>query len=121
MTSLFTVARMLSHGGSRTERKRARLMAAGAVLATWFLLGAADVLALRGRLNEWLGPASDPGTRHGTALALGPLILPVAAFLHQVSRLASADRERRLCALRLAGRRPRRYACSAAWRRRVRP
>ncbi|MCW2863447.1 MAG: hypothetical protein JWP48_5155 [Actinoallomurus sp.] len=106
MSSLLTVARMLSHGGSRAERTRARLMAAGAMLATWFLLGAANVLALRGRLNEWLGPASDPGTRRGTALALGLLILPVAAFLHQVSRLASADRERRLCALRLAGATP---------------
>jgi FtsX-like permease family len=106
MRSLLTVARMLGHGGSRAERTRARLMAAGAMLATWFLLGAANVLALRGHLDQWLGPASDPGTRGGTALGLGLLMLPVAAFLHQVTRLASADRERRLCALRLAGATP---------------
>lgn len=106
MNSLIGVARMLGRGGSPAERTRARLLATGAAFATWFLLAAANVLTLRGHLNEWLGPASQSGTRGGTALALALLLLPVAAFLHQVSRLASADRERRLCALRLAGATP---------------
>ncbi|MFB9835430.1 FtsX-like permease family protein [Actinoallomurus acaciae] len=106
MSALFGVARMLGRGGSPVERTRARLLATGSASATWFLLAAANVLTLRGHLNEWLGPASQSGTRGGTALALALLLLPVAAFLHQVSRLASADRERRLSALRLAGATP---------------
>jgi predicted lysophospholipase L1 biosynthesis ABC-type transport system permease subunit len=97
---------MLARGGTPAERTRARLMAAGAALATWFLFGAANVLALRGHLDERLGPASQPGTRGGTAFGLVLLVLPVAAFLYQSSRLASADRERRLSALRLAGATP---------------
>ena len=101
-----SVTSMLTRGGTPAERGRTRLMAAGAALATWFLFGAANVLALRGHLDEWLGPASQPGTRGGTAFALALLVLPVVAFLHQSSRLASADRERRLSALRLAGATP---------------
>jgi hypothetical protein len=106
MRSLLSVAYMLSHGDTPAERTRTRLMAAGAALATWFLFGAANVLALRGHLDERLGPASQPGTRGGTAFGLVLLVLPVAAFLYQSSRLASADRERRLSALRLAGATP---------------
>jgi hypothetical protein len=34
------------------------------------------------------------------------MVLPVAAFLYQSSRLAAADRGRRLSALRLAGATP---------------
>ena len=101
-----SVTGMLTRGGTPAERSRTRLMSAGAMLATWFLFGAANVLALRGHLNERLGPASQPGTRGGTAFALALLVLPVAAFLYQASRLASADRERRLSALRLAGATP---------------
>ena len=89
------------------ERTRRRLQAVGAALATWFLLGAAGVLALHGQLDRHLGPISDPGTRGGTAFAFCLLVLPVAAFLHQTGRLATADRERRLAALRLAGATPR--------------
>jgi hypothetical protein len=106
MRPLFSVARLLARGGTPAERRRARLTAVGAALATWFLFGAANVLALHGRLDERFGPASDPGTRGGTAFGLGLMILPVAAFLYQSSRLATADRERRLAALRLAGATP---------------
>ncbi|GAB2852895.1 hypothetical protein GCM10027176_64520 [Actinoallomurus bryophytorum] len=106
MRSLLSVTGMLARGGTPAERTRRRLMAAGAMLATWFLFGAANVLALRGHLSEWLGPASQPGTRGGTAFALVVLVLPVTAFLYQSSRLATADRERRLSALRLAGATP---------------
>ncbi|MEV5751262.1 FtsX-like permease family protein [Actinoallomurus sp. NPDC052308] len=107
MRTLLTVAGMLSKGGSPAERVRARLMAVGAGLATWFLFGAANVLALRGRLDDRFGPIGDPGTRDGTAFGIALLLLPVAAFLYQSARLAAADRERRLAALRLAGATPR--------------
>jgi hypothetical protein len=106
MRSLLNVAAMLARGGTPAEGARTRLMATGTALATWFLFGAANVLALRGHLDERLGPASQPGTRGGAAFALVLLVLPVAAFLYQSSRLASADRERRLSALRLAGATP---------------
>ncbi|GAA4613397.1 hypothetical protein GCM10023195_57930 [Actinoallomurus liliacearum] len=107
MRTLLTVAGMLGKGGSPEERARRRLMAVGAGLATWFLFGAANVLALRGRLDDRFGPIGDPGTRDGTAFGIALLLLPVAAFLYQSARLAAADRERRLSALRLAGATPR--------------
>ncbi len=106
MSTLIAVAGMLARGGSPSERSRRLLQTVGAALATWFLLGAAGVLGLHGRLDHHLGPISDPGTRGGTAFAFCLLVLPVAAFLHQAGRLASADRERRLSALRLAGATP---------------
>ena len=107
MRTLLTVAGMLGHGGSPPERARVRLMATGAALATWFLFGAANVLALHGQLDDHFGPIADPGTRGGSAFGIALLLLPVAAFLYQSGRLAAADRERRLSALRLAGATPR--------------
>ncbi|GAA4626519.1 hypothetical protein GCM10023196_035080 [Actinoallomurus vinaceus] len=107
MRALLTVAGMLGHGGSPPERARVRLMAVGAALATWFLFGAANVLALHGQLDQRFGPIADPGTRGGSAFGIALLLLPVAAFLYQSGRLAAADRERRLSALRLAGATPR--------------
>ncbi|MCO6010396.1 hypothetical protein NE236_36080 [Actinoallomurus purpureus] len=104
--TFFQVAGMLGRGGSRAERARARLVAAGAALATCFLFGAANVLTLNGQLDDRLGPIANRGTRPGVAFAFGLMILPVAAFLYQTGRLASADRERRLAALRLAGATP---------------
>ncbi len=106
MRTLFPVAGMLGRGGSPAERSRRRLQATGAALAALFLLAAVGVLALHGHLDQSLGPVSDPGTRGGTAFALCLLVLPVAAFLYQTGRLATADRERRLAALRLAGATP---------------
>ncbi|MEV0406964.1 FtsX-like permease family protein [Actinoallomurus sp. NPDC050550] len=107
MRALLTVAGMLGHGGSPPERARVRLMATGAGLATWFLFGAANVLALHGQLDDHFGPIANPGTRGGTAFGIALLLLPVTAFLYQSGRLAAADRERRLSALRLAGATPR--------------
>jgi hypothetical protein len=107
MTTLLALTGMLGRGESPAERARRRLMAMGAGLATWFLFGGANVLALHGKLDERFGPVGDPGTRGGTAFAFGLLVLPVAAFLYQSGRLAAADRERRLAALRLAGATPR--------------
>ncbi len=107
MRSLLTVTNLLGRGGSPAERARARLVATGAALATWFLFGGAEVFSLHGELDQRLGPIADPGTRGGTAFSFGLMVLPVAAFLHQSGRLATADRERRLAALRLAGATPR--------------
>jgi FtsX-like permease family len=107
VSTILTVAGMLGRGGSPAERARRRLTAVGAGLATWFLFGAANVLALHGQLDDHFGPIANPGTRGGTAFGIALLLMPVAAFLYQSGRLAAADRERRLSALRLAGATPR--------------
>lgn len=101
---MIAVMRMLANGGSRRERVRGRLMAAGAALATFLLCVAVNLLqAQDARLGIFF---SDEG-RALTSLALALLVLPAVAFLYQVSRLAGATRERRLAALRLAGATPR--------------
>lgn len=124
--------RMLARGGSRRERVRGRLMAAGAALTTFLLCVAANLLAFglgisrhpEGFLTqtriEYLGFFSGRDARLITALALALLVVPVMAFVHQVSRLATATRERRLAALRLAGATPREVrllgAYESGWR-----
>ncbi|TDB90426.1 FtsX-like permease family protein [Actinomadura sp. 7K534] len=105
---LFAVAAMLARGTSRGERRRRRLLVSGAALATFFLLGAANLLLIRGTTQtEWAGLVAEEGLRPGTALALALLVVPVLALLHQVGRVAQAAQERRLAALRLAGATPR--------------
>ncbi len=124
--------RMLARGGSRRERVRGRLMAAGAALATFLLCVAANLLAFGLGLSihpegflvetriEYLGFFSGRDARLLTALALALLVVPTMAFVHQVSRLATATRERRLAALRLAGATPREVrllgAYESGWR-----
>ncbi|MFJ2031726.1 FtsX-like permease family protein [Streptosporangium sp. NPDC087985] len=116
---MITVMRMLAKGGSRRERVRGRLMAAGAALATFLLCVAVNLLAFGLGVSrdpggflvetpiEYLGFFSGRDARLLTALALALLVVPAMAFAHQVSRLATATRERRLAALRLAGATPR--------------
>lgn len=105
---LFAVAAMLARGASRDERHRRRLLVAGAALATFFLLGAANLLLMRGSTpTRWAGLVAEEGLRPGTALVLALLVVPVLALLHQVGRVAQAAQERRLAALRLAGATPR--------------
>lgn len=95
-------------------------MAAGAALATFLLCAGVNLLAFgRGtRLEpqlgilveapfDYLGVLATQEARLLTALALALLVVPAMAFVHQVSRLATATRERRLAALRLAGATPR--------------
>ncbi|MEU3169814.1 FtsX-like permease family protein [Streptosporangium sp. NPDC006930] len=129
---MITVMRMLARGGSRRERVRGRLMAVGAALATFLLCVAANLLAfglgvsrhpegfLVERRIEYLGFFSGRDARLVTALALALLVVPTMAFVHQVSRLAAATRERRLAALRLAGATPREVrllgAYESGWR-----
>ena len=60
-------------------------------------IGSGETVAI----TRW-GPIANRDARPGTAFAFGLMILPVAAFLYQTGRPASADRERRLAALRLA-------------------
>ncbi|MEV7013976.1 hypothetical protein [Streptosporangium sp. NPDC051022] len=105
---MITVMRMLARGGSRRERVRGRLMASGAALATFLLCAAVTLLTVGAQApDERLGAFATPDDRALTALALALLVVPTVAFGHQVSRLATATRERRLAALRLAGATPR--------------
>ncbi|MEU8381077.1 FtsX-like permease family protein [Streptosporangium sp. NPDC048865] len=129
---MITVMRMLARGGSRRERVRGRLTVAGAALATFLLCAAANLLAFGLGVSrhpegflvetriEYLGFHSGRDARLLTALALALLVVPVLAFVHQVSRLATATRERRLAALRLAGATPREVrllgAYESGWR-----
>ncbi|MEO3874175.1 hypothetical protein ABGB18_35700 [Nonomuraea sp. B12E4] len=101
---MITVMRMLVRGGSRRERVRGRLMISGAALATFLLCAAVTVLQVDDRV---LGDFFTGDAQAVTALGMAILVVPVMAFVHQVSRLASATRERRLAALRLAGATPR--------------
>ncbi|MEU8796250.1 FtsX-like permease family protein [Spirillospora sp. NPDC048819] len=104
---LFAVAAMLARGTSRPERRRRRLLVCGAALATFFLLGAVNLVLIRGTTHtRWAGLVSEEGLRPGTALALALLVVPVLALLYQAGRVAQATQERRLAALRLAGATP---------------
>lgn len=91
---MITVMRMLNKGRSRAERIRAWLVAAGAGAATFLVCTAVSLADFE----------DEGGSLTGLGLAL--LALPVAGLVHQANRLASATRERRLAALRLAGATP---------------
>ncbi|MFI7416181.1 hypothetical protein [Nonomuraea sp. NPDC049684] len=91
---MITVLGMLHRGRSRAERVRARLVAAGAAVATFLVCTAVSMADFR----------DEDGSLTGLGLAL--LAVPVAGLVHQANRLASATRERRLAALRLAGATP---------------
>ncbi|WP_433499210.1 hypothetical protein ACQP1K_02285 [Sphaerimonospora sp. CA-214678] len=91
---MITVLRMLNRGRSRAERVRARLVAAGAAVATF-------LVCLAVSLADYQAEGSSL-----TGLGLALLAVPVAGLVHQANRLASATRERRLAALRLAGATP---------------
>ncbi|TDD51545.1 hypothetical protein E1286_10225 [Nonomuraea terrae] len=91
---MIAVLRMLNRGRSRAERVRARLVAAGAAVATFLVCTAVSLADHR----------DEGGSLTGLGLAL--LAVPVAGLVHQANRLASATRERRLAALRLAGATP---------------
>ncbi|TKK85919.1 hypothetical protein FDA94_23775 [Herbidospora galbida] len=73
---------------------RARLVASGAAVATFLVCLAVS-----------LADYQDEGSSL-TGLGLALLAVPVAGLVHQANRLASATRERRLAALRLAGATP---------------
>jgi len=91
---VIAVLRMLNRGRSRAERVRARLVAMGAAVATFLVCTAVSLADFK----------DEGGSLTGLGLAL--LVVPVAGLVHQANRLASATRERRLAALRLAGATP---------------
>ncbi|WP_433211618.1 hypothetical protein [Microtetraspora malaysiensis] len=88
---MIAVLRMLNKGRSRAERVRAGLIAVGAAAATFLVCTAVSLADYQ----------DEGGSLTGLGLAL--LTVPVAGLVHQANRLASATRERRLAALRLAG------------------
>ncbi|WP_432926291.1 hypothetical protein ACQPZZ_35410 [Microbispora sp. CA-135349] len=92
---MITVLRMLNRGRSRAERVRARLVVTGAAVATFLVCLAVSLADYQ---------AEGDNSLKGLGLAL--LAVPVAGLVHQANRLASATRERRLAALRLAGATP---------------
>ncbi|MEU6711375.1 hypothetical protein ABZ897_07810 [Nonomuraea sp. NPDC046802] len=91
---MIAVLRMLNRGRSRAERVRARLVAAGAAVATFLVCTAVSLADYE----------DEGGSLTGLGLAL--LAVPIGGLVHQANRLASATRDRRLAALRLAGATP---------------
>jgi hypothetical protein len=91
---MIAVLRMLNRGRSGAERVRAMLVTAGAAVATFLVCTAVSLADYQ----------DEGGSLTGLGLAL--LAVPVAGLVHQANRLASATRERRLAALRLAGATP---------------
>ncbi|MEU5866589.1 hypothetical protein ABZ815_35815 [Nonomuraea sp. NPDC047529] len=91
---MIAVLLMLNRGRSRAERVRAWLVGTGAAVATFLVCTAVSLADVE----------DEGGSLTGLALAL--LAVPVAGLVHQANRLASATRERRLAALRLAGATP---------------
>lgn len=82
-------------------------MAGCTAVVSGLLLVAVSVLSLPERPAEPVFPViRDPGTRGGYAFGTALLSLPSLLLLHQAVRLGSADRERRLAGLRLAGATP---------------
>lgn len=86
---------------------RASLLAGTTAVATALLLVALSMLLLPSSPAEVLfNLVAEPGLRYGTVFATAMLVLPLLLMLHQVVRLGTASRERRLAALRLAGATP---------------
>lgn len=95
-------------------RRRAALVVACSAVVSGLLLVGASIGRLPGYAYEdggrsWssepglLGVVSDPGTRGGVVFALALACGPLLLLLDQAVRLGSADRRRRVAALRVAG------------------
>lgn len=86
---------------------RSALMAACTAIVSGLLLVATAVASLPAAPAEPLFDAlANPGNRGGYVFATVLLALPPLLLLHQAVRLGTADRERRLAGLRLAGATP---------------
>ncbi|MCA1984443.1 FtsX-like permease family protein [Nocardioides nematodiphilus] len=86
---------------------RPALLAACTAVVSGLLLVTLAVLRLPAQPEErLLAVITDPGTRGGYAFGAALLIIPPLLLLHQVVRLGTSARERRLAALRLAGATP---------------
>ncbi len=83
------------------------LLACCTAVVSGLLLVAVAVLSLPQDPSESLfGVVADPGTRGGYVFGTVLLTLPALLLLHQVVRLGTSSRERRLASLRLAGATP---------------
>ncbi len=83
---------------------RLALLVGCTALASTLLLLVIALVRLPGSPDEMLyAVLVDTGTRPGAILALALLVVPVLLLLLQAVQLGSADRDRRLAALRLAG------------------
>lgn len=88
-------------------RGRAVLLACCTAVVSGLLLVAVAVLSLPPVPAEQLfAVVAETGTRYGYVLGVVLLTLPALLLLHQVVRLGTAARERRLASLRLAGATP---------------
>lgn len=88
-------------------RFRPVLLAASSAVATALLLVAVAIASLPARPREGLfNLVAERGLRGGTTFATVLLALPILLMVYQVVRLGTANRERRLAALRLAGATP---------------
>lgn len=88
-------------------RLRPALLAASSAVATALLLVAAAIAALPAHPRESLFKlVAEQGLRGGTTFGTVLLVLPILLMVYQVVRLGTANRERRLAALRLAGATP---------------
>lgn len=107
------LARRLARGGGRAEAVRWALVVLGASLATVLLLSAALVSAVQGGLDRQTSGLQgvayrtelldQSGLRPGVVTALVLMVVPVLVFLGMCARIAAAQRDRRLAAVRLAG------------------
>ncbi|MEB8343494.1 ABC transporter permease [Streptomyces endophyticus] len=116
MASDLRLARLLTRGADRLERRRTTLTALGAAVATGFALAATGLASVQGQV--WFpyghGLLDQPGTRKGVVAGLLLLLIPVLAFLGQCARIGAVHRDRRLAALRLSGAGPRQVRRIAA-------
>jgi hypothetical protein len=97
----------LAIAGSRTDRYRALLIAAGAALGTIFSLAAFVVLSIDGYDERYTNNMlKEPGLRPGVATGCWLLLIPALIFIGMCTRVCAAQRERRLAAFRLAGATP---------------
>ncbi|MFD9000369.1 FtsX-like permease family protein [Streptomyces sp. NPDC059582] len=98
----------LTRGSDRREWWRVGLTAAGAALATGFLLAAVVLASVRGQYRFTVGNGllDQPGERAGVIAGLLLLLVPVLGFLGQCALIGALHRDRRLAGLRLAGATP---------------
>lgn len=116
------VARRMLRGAGLAGAARYALTAFGTALVTGFLLSAVVVLAIPADPSACQGNGVDApgctrprygadllnqsGLHPGVAIVCALLAVPVLVFLGQCARIAGAQRDRRLAALRLAGATP---------------
>jgi hypothetical protein len=101
---MFSLAWTIARAGSWT---RSALLAGCTAAVSGLLLVAVSLLVLKDDFDEQLASfVRDGGTRGGVVFAVVLLTLPPLLLLDQAVRLGTANRDRRLAALRVAGATP---------------